>query len=211
LARARQQNVQAAQSSLQAHKDLESYLRITAPFDGIITERSVHPGALVGPGEDAPLLLLQQVSRVRVVVPVPEADAGGIVRGARVLFRVPAFPERVFTGTVARISHVLDPKTRTMPVELEVANRDGSLAPGMYPSVKWPVRSARPALWVPRTAVVTTTERTFVIRIRDGKAEWVDVREGEADGDLVEVKGNLKAGERVVQRGSDEIHDGSKL
>jgi len=211
LARARQQNVQAAQSSLQAHKDLESYLRITAPFDGIITERSVHPGALVGPGEDAPLLLLQQVSRVRVVVPVPEADAGGIVRGARVVFRVPAFPERVFTGTVARISHVLDPKTRTMPVELEVANRDGSLAPGMYPSVKWPVRSARPALWVPRTAVVTTTERTFVIRIRDGKAEWVDVREGEADGDLVEVKGNLKAGERVVQRGSDEIHDGSKL
>jgi hypothetical protein len=64
---------------------------------------------------------------------------------------------------------------------------------------------------VPRTAVVTTTERAFVIRIRDGKAEWVDVREGEADGDLVEVKGNLKAGERVVQRGSDEIHDGSKL
>jgi membrane fusion protein (multidrug efflux system) len=124
---------------------------------------------------------------------------------------VPAFPDRIYTGTVARISHVLDPKTRTMAVELEVANRDGSLAPGMYPSVKWPVRSARAALWVPRTAVVTTTERTFVIRSHDGKAEWVDVKKGAADGDLIEVMGNLKPADRIVKRGSDEIRDGTKL
>jgi membrane fusion protein (multidrug efflux system) len=211
LVRARQQGVAAAQSSAQAQKDLQAYLKITAPFDGVVTERSVHPGALVGRGDDTPLLVIQQVSRLRVVVPVPETDAGGIVRGAQVPFRVPAFPEKIYTGTIARISHVLDPRTRTMAVELEVANRDGSLAPGMYPTVKWPVRSGRAALWVPKTAVVTTTERTFVIRSRDGKAEWVDVKKGVADGDLVEVSGNLKAGDRVVKRGSDEIREGAKL
>ena len=65
-----------------------------------------------------------------------------------------------------------------MAVELDVVNRDGSLAPGMYPTVKWPVRSGRAALFVPRTSVVTTTERTFVIRDRNGRAEWVDVKKG---------------------------------
>jgi multidrug efflux pump subunit AcrA (membrane-fusion protein) len=133
------------------------------------------------------------------------------VRGAAVPFRVPAFPDRVFTGTVARQAHVLDPKTRTMAVELDVVNREGTLAPGMFPTVKWPVRSPRSALLVPRTSVVTTSERTFVIRDRDGHAEWVDVRKGAADGDLIEVLGSLHAGDRVLRRGSDEVREGTAL
>ena len=98
-----------------------------------------------------------------------------------------------------------------MPVELDVLNRDGSLSPGMYPSVKWPVRKVRPSLLVPRTSVVTTAERTFVIREREGRAEWVDVKKGAADGDNVEVLGNLKAGDRVVRRATDEMRDGARL
>jgi RND family efflux transporter MFP subunit len=144
-------------------------------------------------------------------VPVPEEDVSGIVGGANVPFQVPAWPERNFSGTVSRISHVLDQKTRTMNVELDVMNRDGSLAPGMYPSVKWPVRRSRPSLFVPKTSVVTTTERTFVIRNQNGQAEWVDVRKGASDGDLVEVFGNLRAGDTVVRRATDEIRDGTKL
>ena len=111
----------------------------------------------------------------------------------------------------ARISHTLDQKTRTMAVELDVVNRDGSLSPGMYPAVKWPVRHREPSLLVPKTSVVTTTERTFVIRDKNGHAEWVDVRPGVADGDLVEVAGNLKAGDRVVQRATDEIRQGDAI
>ena len=98
-----------------------------------------------------------------------------------------------------------------MAVELDVMNHDGSLAPGMYPTVQWPVRRPRPALFVPRTSVVSTTERTFAIRDRNGQAEWVDVKKGAADGDLVEVIGNLKAGDRVVRRATDEIRDGAPL
>jgi len=208
LVRARDQASQAAAAAVRSQKDMEAYLKITAPFDGVVTDRFVHPGALVGPGSDPVLLVIQQISHLRLVVPVPEEDVGGTVRGASIPFRVPAYPDHAYTGTVARLAHALDPKTRTMAVELDVLNRDGTLAPGMYPSVKWPVRREHPALFVPKTSVVTTTERTFVIRSRNGHAEWVDVKKGVADGDLIEVSGALAAGDRVVRHGTDELRDG---
>ena len=184
---------------------------MTAPFDGVVAERDVHPGALVGPSASTPLLVLQQVSRLRLVVAVPEDNVGGIVRGATVSFSVPAFPTRTFSGTVARISPALDPKTRTMPVELDVANREQTLAPGMYSTVLWPVRSTEPALFVPKTSVVTTTERTFVVRDKNGLAEWVNVQKGPAEGDLVRVIGPLQEGDRVVKRATDEMREGTNL
>ena len=211
LLNSRLQASRAAEAAVRALSDMEAYLKITAPFDGVVTDRLVHPGALVGPGADPVLLILQQVSHLRLVAAVPEEVVGGIVRGAKVNFSVPAQPERTYSGTVARIAQVLDPKTRTMAVELDVFNQDGSLAPGMYPTVKWPVRRSRPALFVPKTSVVTTTERTFVVRNQNGRAQWVDVRKGAAEGDLIEVLGDLKSGEMVVRRATDEIRDGAPL
>jgi len=90
-------------------------------------------------------------------------------------------------------------------------NGDGALAPGMYPSVKWPVRSPRAELWVPKTSVVTTTERTFVIRDHSGQAEWVDVKKGVTEGDLVQVIGSLRPGDMVVRRATDEIREGTSI
>jgi membrane fusion protein (multidrug efflux system) len=211
LLQSKQQASQAVQATLQAQKDQEAYLRMTAPFAGIVTERLVHPGALVGPGSDPVLLVLQEISHLRLVVAVPEENLGGIVRHAKVEFRVPSYPERTYSGTVARLAHALDPKTRTMAVELDVFNRDNSLSPGMYPSVKWPVRRLRPSLLVPKTSVVTTTERTFVIRNRKGQAEWVNVTRGASEGDLVEVSGNLQPGDTVVRRATDEIREGTLI
>jgi membrane fusion protein, multidrug efflux system len=207
----RRQARAAADETVKAQKDMGTYLRITSPFSGIVTERLVHPGALVGPGGDPVLLIVQEVAHLRLVVAVPEQNVGTIVKGIRVEFRVPAFPQRKYSGTLARIAHALDEKTRTMAVELDVFNRDGSLSPGMYPSVTWPVRREKPSLLVPKTSVVTTTERTFVVRERNGKAEWVNVSKGAAEGDLIEVSGNLKAGEMVVRRATDEIREGSSL
>jgi RND family efflux transporter MFP subunit len=209
LVKSREQAAAALKALIQSQKELESYLTISAPFEGIVTERAVHPGALAT--VDAPLLSIEQVSHLRLVVPVPEEDVGSIAKGTMVSFHVPAFPERNYTGTVARIAHVLDQKTRTMAVELDVFNRDGSLAPGMYPSVRWPVRATRPALWVPKTSVVRTTERVFVIRQRDGRGKWVDVKPGVGEADLIEVMGDLKPGDRVVKRATDEIRDGAAL
>jgi RND family efflux transporter MFP subunit len=154
---------------------------------------------------------LEQNTRLRLVVSVPEVDVSGIVRGARVGFTVPAYPTQNFQGVVSRVAQTMDPKTRSMAVELDVFNPKSVLAPGMYPTVQWPVRSGRPALLVPASSIVTTTELTFVIRVRNGMAEWVAVRRGPAAGDLVEVYGALAAGDLVVKRGSDEIREGTKV
>ena len=94
---------------------------------------------------------------------------------------------------------------------MDVDNADGSLSPGMYPTVSWPVRRSNPALLVPVSSVVTTTERTFVIRNRDGRAEWVNVKKGPAEGSLVEVMGALHVGDKIVVRATDEIRDGVPL
>src|SRR5438093_813580 len=212
LVRSYEDSIKAARAQAQAVRDLGQYLQIKAPFDGIITERNVHPGALVGPGSGStPLLRLHQITRLRLVVAVPEALVGAIVKGARVPYTVPAYPGETFYGVVNLIAHDLDEKTRTMPVELEVRNVDLRLGAGMYPELQWPVRRPQPSLLVPPTSIVTTTERTFVIRVRNGSAEWVNVSRGARVGDLIEVFGALKDGDMVVRRGTDELREGAKI
>jgi len=210
-----QQSVEAARQALSAIAQMESYLNVTAPFDGVITERNVHPGALVGPasGPDSTLPLVRLVDdrRLRLVVPVPEAYVAGVTEGTPVAFSVAAFPGRTLTGKVARISDAVDVKTRTMPVEIDVANADGQLASGSFCRVRWPVRRSGPSLLVPSRAVATTTGRTFVIRIRNGKTDWVDVTTGLTVGAQVEVFGDLHAGDDVAARGTDELRPGTDV
>jgi RND family efflux transporter MFP subunit len=200
----------AAEAAVKAVAEMEAYLQLAAPFDGVITERNVHPGSLVGPSTDA-LLRIEQVSRLRLTVPVPETYVGTITRGTKVEFRVSAFPDQTFQGVIARPAHTLDMKMRSMLVELDVNNPGQRLAPGMFAEVQWPVSRAQASLFVPRTAVVRTSERQFVVRVRNGVAEWVDVRRGELNGDVFEVFGELRAGDDVVRRGNDEIRQGTKI
>jgi membrane fusion protein, multidrug efflux system len=211
LVQSYEDSIKAAQAQVQSVKDLAQYLTLKAPFDGIITERNVHPGALVGPGTGAPLLKLHQVSRLRLVVAVPEALVGATVKGARVAFTVPAYPGETFYGVLNLMAHDLDEKTRSMAAELDVKNPDLRLSAGMYPEVQWPVRRPQPSLLVPPTSIVTTTERTFVIRVSNGVAQWVNVGRGARVGDLIEVFGALKDGDTIVRRGTDEIREGAKV
>jgi membrane fusion protein, multidrug efflux system len=210
-----QQNVAAAQQALQAITETEAYLRVKAPFDGIVIERNVHPGALVGPGGAAsaanPMLRIETLARLRVVVAVPENYAAGVPERMRVDFMVPAYPGRMFHGTIARISHAVDVKTRTMPVELEAANPHMELSPGAFADVLWPVRRNYPTLFVPTSAVATTLEHVFVVRIRDGKAEWVDVKTGPTVDKMSEVFGDLHEGDTVAARGTDELRPGTAV
>ncbi|HVN80033.1 MAG TPA: efflux RND transporter periplasmic adaptor subunit [Terriglobia bacterium] len=205
--------VNAATGAVAALEELQSYLKVTAPFSGIITARSVHPGALAGPGntQGTPLLRIEQISRLRLTVAVPEAIVGGLARGARVSFGVPAYPGQAFAGTISRVSHSLDTKTRTMPVELDVQNPELKLSPGMYSEVRWPVRRNVASLLVPPTSIVTTTERAFVIRLKNSVVEWVDVTRGAPVGDLVEVNGALNEGDTIVRRGTDELRVGAHV
>jgi membrane fusion protein, multidrug efflux system len=212
---AAEQSVEAARQALNAIRDMEGFLRMTAPFAGVITERNVHPGALVGPstgGANAPpLLRLVDTDRLRLVVPVPEAYTAEMRPGTEIPFTVAAYPGQTFSGKVARIAQSVDVSTRTMAVELDVANRDGRLAPGTFCQVRWPVRRSGPSLFVPSASVATTTDRTFVIRIRNGKTEWVDVKTGLTSGALVEVFGDLRAGDEIAGRGTDELRPGTDV
>ena len=166
LVRSRQQASRAAEAAAEAQKNLEAYLRIAAPFEGVITDRLVHPGALAGPAAGAPLLVLQQISHLRLVVPVPEEDVGGLVRLAQRLV-----PRSRLSGACLFRDGGAD-RPRSRPQDPHHAGRAGCgqprwLARARHVSaVAWPVRRSQPSLWVPRTAVVTTTERTFVIRDR---------------------------------------------
>jgi membrane fusion protein (multidrug efflux system) len=217
-------SVAAARNALDSISQMENYLRITAPFEGTVTERNVHPGALVGPASGTstalPMLRMEMLGRLRLVVPVPESDVANVPQGAQIKFTVPAYPTETLQAPVARISHAIDVKTRTMPVELEVSNAAGKLTPGTFCQVQWPVRRSTPSHFVPQSAISTNQERTFVIRVATtgpnaGKAEWVDVKAGASvtttSGPLIEVFGDLKDGDQIVLRATDAIRPGTVL
>jgi membrane fusion protein, multidrug efflux system len=202
-------NIEAVRQAARAVRDVEAYLQVTAPFDGVVTERSAHVGTLVSPNS-GPIVRMQQVSPLRLVAAIPEAYIAGIEVGQSIEFTLATFPGETFTAKLTRTARALDPKTRTMAVELDVNNAAGRLAPGMFAEIRWPVRRPGSSLLVPKSAVATTTERTFVVRVRDGMTEWVDVKRGAAMNDLVEVFGNLKAGDQVAVRATDELRAGTR-
>lgn len=208
------QAVDAARATLKSVREITGYLRIVAPFDGVVTARNVHPGALVGPGgggSSVPMLNISQVSRLRLVVAVPENSVAYISPGADVVFTVATYPNQTFHGTVARLAQSVDVKTRTMPVEMDVDNSSGRLDPGMYPQVMWPERHHESTLFVPSSAVVHSMEETFVIRIHNNQTEWVRVKPGASADQEVEVFGNLAAGDQVVLRGTEELRPDTRV
>ena len=208
-------NVAAARDALRSVTQLESYLNIYAPFDGIVTTRNLHPGALVGPASGPsgtmPIVQIVDTGHLRLVVPVPEAYVGEMQVGQQVAFTVPAYPGQTFHAPIARISHDVELNTRTMPVELDVHSTDGRLSPGSFSSVQWPVHRAAPTMFVPVTAVTNDQQRTFVERVRNGKAEWVDVVTGLGVSGNIEVFGDLKPGDEVIRNATDAIRPGQQV
>jgi membrane fusion protein (multidrug efflux system) len=206
-------NVQGAHDALRAVTQLESYLEIRAPFDGVVTLRNLHPGALVGPASGQagaqPIVQIENIGRLRVVVPIPEAYVAGVREGQRATFSVPAYPGRTFEAPIARISHEINKDTRTMQVELDFHNDDAHVTPGTFANVEWPIQRAYQTLFVPATAIGTDLQRTFVIRVRQGKTEWVDVKSGVTVNGKTEVFGDLKSGEIVVRNATDSIRAGT--
>jgi RND family efflux transporter MFP subunit len=203
--------VQADRAHLDALRTQEQYLVVTAPFAGVITERNVHPGALVGPPtgpSTPPMLRLEELAKLRLTVPVPESLASAIAEGTPATFTVRAFPGATFSGVTKRISRSVDAKTRSMPVELDVDNADGRLAAGMFVDVAWPVKRSEPSLFVPPSAIVQSTERTFLARVNGGTIEQVPVQRGVMQGDLVEVFGAVHDGDVVAKRGTEELRQG---
>jgi membrane fusion protein (multidrug efflux system) len=206
-------NVESAKSSYKEAAANLDYLEIKAPFDGVITTRNVNQGAYVGPGGKTtdPLFVLQDQKRLRLVVSVPEIYTGALNNKNEVSFSVEALPNQKFTAKVKRIAGALDEKLRSERLEMDVFNKDKKLLPHMYAEVNVPLPSRDSAFIIPKTAVVTSTERVFVIKIVNHHAAWVDVKKGFQSGDQTEVYGNLQQGDQVVKQATDEIREGSAV
>ena len=206
-------NVEAAKSSYKEVAANLNYLEIRAPFDGVITSRNVNQGAYVGPGGKSsdPLFVLQDQKRLRLVVSVPEAYTGGITGKDQVSFSVQSLPNKKFTAQIRRIAGALDEKLRSERIEMDVFNKDKKLLPHMFAEVNVPLPSHDSAFIVPKTAVFTSTERVFVVKVVNKHAIWTDVKKGFQAGDQMEVYGDLKPGDQVVKQATDEIRDGSAV
>jgi membrane fusion protein (multidrug efflux system) len=158
-----------------------------------------------------PILQIVNNKRLRLVVPVPEAQVGEMKPGQQASFTVPAYPSQTFKAPIKRISHQIDEKTRSMPIELDVLNADGKLSPGSFTTVSWPLDRSTPSLFVPASAVASDQQRTFVIRVHNNKAEWVTVQTGQIVAGDVEVFGQLNAGDQVIKSATDAIRSGDTV
>jgi membrane fusion protein, multidrug efflux system len=207
-------NHQAAKAYAQAVAELRNYLTIRAPFDGVITERNVHPGALVDKGGASggkPMFRLEDNRTLRLELAVPEAYAGELINNKELTFRVNAFPGQEFKGQLSRSAGSLQTTTRTEMIEVDVDNQEGLLKPGMYANVRLQVSRAVPAFYVPGSAVVSSLEKTFVIRVQSDTTAKVPVRKGDMVGDRVEVFGNLANGDVILERANEEIREGERV
>jgi RND family efflux transporter MFP subunit len=191
---------------------MSDYSRIVAPFDGVVTWRYADTGALVQAGTSSssaqPVVKLAQVNVLRLRVPVPESIAGRVHNGTAVEVSVQATGEH-FTGTVARATHALDPSTRTEQVEIDVANRDMRLSPGMFANVVLQVEKRSDAVLAPLPALVRSGSGTEVQVVNaSNRVETRQVRTGMEDASYAEVLSGLKPGESVVVANPGAFRDG---
>jgi len=201
-----------------AHKEVtitQGYLEIRAPFNGVISARNANPGAYVGPsgkGSEFPMFTLQEQRKLRLVVAVPEALTGYLDTKHAVLFNVKARPNETFKGIVNRSSGALDARLRSERIEIDVENNSKKLLPGMIAEVNIPFPAKDSTLTIPKSALVNSTERVFVIRIVNNKAEWVDVKRGRDAGGKIEIYAStLQPGDQLVKKASEEIRNGSDV
>ncbi|WP_461111372.1 efflux RND transporter periplasmic adaptor subunit [Spirosoma jeollabukense] len=202
--------VVAANAHYSSVQQLVSYLKITAPFTGVITDRRLSPGAFVGPGgqNGVPMLKIKQLDRLRLRIAVPEAYLGDIHRGNPVQFSVRSFQNQTFTGRINRIANSVRPETRSELVEIDFQNKGGKLKPGMFASVRLPVSSSREgSLYVPKSAVISTLDQTFVQKVVAGKAVRVTVQKGDDSAGQMQVFGDLKPGDVILKTASEDLAD----
>jgi RND family efflux transporter MFP subunit len=197
----------AARQLARSYSQVAGLLVLRAPFDGIITARNADRGALVG--NNQVVLTVQNNRTLRLRIAVPELYNASNTATKQATFRVDAFPEKLFTATLSRKSGTIDPTTRTEQWEYIFNNKNGELKAGSFAYVKLDMQRAGNSFVVMPTAIATNQERRFVIRVKDGKAEWVDVRQGMSTEKGIEIFGNLSNGDTLVARATDERKPGS--
>jgi multidrug efflux pump subunit AcrA (membrane-fusion protein) len=239
---AAEENVRQAQANLDRMVTLQEYQNVRAPFDGVVTARNIDTGYLISatgggqgsapinvPGAQAPsasgneMFRVAQIGTLRIVIDVPQANTADIMIGMPAEVLVQQLPGRIFHGKVTRTANSLDPNSRTLPTQIELANADGKLFPGMYAQVRFRVHRDSPPLLVPGDAVIAGQSGTQVAILEDPPPEIANdpqkqgakrihlqtVQLGRDYGPQTEIAAGLEGWEWVVVNPGDEVREGN--
>lgn len=202
-------------SALGTAASMADYTQIVAPFDGIVTERYVDPGALVQNSSAGQagrgIVKVVRDRSLRVLLPVPEVDLPRVRKGQPASIVADAYPKTPFSGRVTRFAGAVDPKSRTLLTEIDLPSEGGRLRPGMYARVTLTLETHRGALSVPTEAVMGKDEDRFVYTVREGKARKTPVTVGVDDGKTAEITSGLTSKSQVVLVGRDTLVDGAAV
>ena len=202
--------VQQAEASLRELGIQQEQTRIYSPLNGFVGTRYLDPGALVS--SSVSILSVLNVDRVKTIVPVVESAFQRVRIGLPAEIVVDAYPDRIYEGTVTRITPFLNPETRSADVEIEIANPDNSLKPGMFARVKIDAKITRDALSIPRSALLTRGSQKGVYLLTENMAVVFQVIEiGQIKGNVVEVLEGLEEGVEVVNAGASNLNEGDRV
>ncbi len=209
---AAQSNIAAAQANLSRLTALQDYKAVKAPFAGVITMRNVDVGALVSEASTL-MFRIAQTDRLRTYVNVPQSDAAGVHVGQTARLAVNDLGGRLFTGTITRTASALDPASRTLLTEVQVANTDGALLPGMYTQVDLTTPRKNAPLLIPGDTLVVRSSgpQVAVVDPSSRTIHFQPVQLGRDYGDKIEVLSGLEASQQVVVNPGDTVQEGAKV
>jgi RND family efflux transporter MFP subunit len=211
-AKAKQAAVEASNASVRRLQQLQSFERVYAPFDGIVTVRNTDVGQLIQGGSSPNSLFhLAAIGTIRVFVPVPEAYAAAVRDGGTAALTLDEYPGRVFTGNIARNSSTIDPSSRTLNVEVDVANPKAEILPGAYVFVHFKVPDQVEGLTLPSSTLIFRSAGLQVGVVRNGRVQLVPVTISNDGGALVEISSGLQASDLVVLQPSDSLSTGQQV
>jgi RND family efflux transporter MFP subunit len=206
-------NIQAQKAQIARLERLQSYERVVAPFDGVITLRNIDIGSLVTADATSgtPLFAIAHDNVLRVQVHVPQDVALQLKPGMEATLDIQELPGRKFTGKVARTANSLDPSTRTLLVEADVDNPDRTLSPGLYGTVHFMVPRPGPVIVVPSSALIFDQNGMQVAIYSDGAAHLQKVDISQDDGAQVQIASGLQPGQDIIVGPPAGLADGAKV
>jgi RND family efflux transporter MFP subunit len=213
-ASAKRAAVDASMANVRRLEQMQSFEKVYAPFDGIVTARNTDVGRLISAGQNTmpqELFHLAAIGKLRVYVSVPEAYSSAIRDGGKATLTLDEYPGKNFEGTIARNSNAIDQSTRTLNVEVDVDNAKGELLPGAYVFVHFKVPEHAASLMIPSNTLLFRAEGLRVGVVRDGRVQLVPVKIGRDLGASVEIASGVTGNDAVILDPSDSLASGQEV
>ena len=204
--------VKSAQANVERLRQLQSFEKVYAPFDGVITARNIDTGQLIDPGAGKELFHLQALQTLRVYANLPQIYSSNVKPGAKIDLTFAEHAGKIYQGSLVRTSDAIDPVSRTLLIEIDVDNHAGELLPGSLAQVHFKTPSAGPTLIVPAATLIFRKEGLRVgVVVNGNTAHMVPVVIGEDDGANVQIVSGLSLGDQVIQDPPDSLIEGEKV